>query len=65
MTTYRKENTMEIRKQLEEMPFDRTFVIDESGREESCHATGYEVSFDGVDFWNEYEDSNGGLHYGR
>ena len=49
---------------LEEMPFDHVFS---TGRgEELCHATGAEVSFDGGgEFWNEYEDAEGGLHYGR
>ena len=52
-----------MRRQLEEMPIDHEFegVL--------CHATGYEVC-DGDpdnpgDWWNEYADRDGGLHYGR
>lgn len=46
------------RRKLNEMPFDKVF----DGV--NCHATGYEV-FDNGEWWNEYEDSEGGLHYGR
>ena len=53
---------METR-ELENMPFDKTFEV-ASGNEELCHATGYEALIDG-DWWNEYEDSDGNLHYGR
>lgn len=51
-----------MRKELEEMPYDKGFyVVGEDGeRYELCHATGFEV-----DGWNEYEDSNGEMHYGR
>lgn len=53
--------------ELDEMPFDKVFHT-ENGRE-LCHATGYEVTieYDGgtIDWWYEYEDSNGELHYGR
>lgn len=55
-------------KELEKMPFDKAFET-ESGNEELCHATGYKVCFgnlnDTADWWNEYEDSDGNLHYGR
>lgn len=51
---------------LEHMPFDMMFDIG-GGRRELCHATGIEVEFDYLpgDWWNEYVDSEGGLHYGR
>ena len=46
--------------------FDQTFST-ESGNEENCHATGYELrnSDDCSDWWLEFEDSHGKLHYGR
>ena len=52
---------MDIR-ELETMPFDKVFYVD--GKEELCHATGYEVYIAGQ-WWNEYEDSEGNYHYGR
>lgn len=42
--------------------YDKTFPT-ENGRE-SCHSTGYEV-FRSGEWWNEYVDSVGDLHYGR
>ena len=55
------------RRELEEMPFDKVFET-ENGNE-FCHATGYEVLIQcgtcEPDWWNEYEDSEGNLHYGR
>ena len=56
-----KGGDMEIRR-LDEMPFDKVFSV--NGNEELCHATGYEV-FKNGQWWNEYEDSEGELHYGR
>ena len=58
----------ELRRELKTMPFDKAFVV-ENGNEELCHATGYEIC-DGnpenqADWWNEYEDSEGNLYYGR
>lgn len=53
---------MEKRRELETMPFDHVFQV--NGNEELCHATGYEVFLHGQ-WWNEYEDSNWDLHYGR
>lgn len=50
------------RRELETMPFDKIFQT--KNGQENCHATGYEI-FDGVDWWNEYEDDNGNLYYGR
>lgn len=50
------------RRELGFMPFDKMFDVD--GNEEFCHATGYEVCIDG-EWWNEYEDRNGELRYGR
>lgn len=50
------------RRELKTMPFDKVFQT-ENGQE-SCHATGYAI-FDGTDWWNEYEDDNGNLYYGR
>lgn len=53
------------KQRLQSMPFDKVFIT-ESGNEELCHATGYEVQFPGSDdWWNEYIDSAGELHYGR
>ena len=53
---------METRRELETRPYDHVFPV--NGNEEPCHATGYEVLFQGQ-WWNEYEDSEGDLHYGR
>lgn len=38
-----------------------------NGNEEFCHPTGMELqeSADVADHWLEFEDSLGGLHYGR
>lgn len=46
------------------MPFDHSFVIDESGAEELCSCTGYYIVEAGEE-WFEYRDSFGNLHYGR
>lgn len=55
---------MEIkRRKLKRMPYDKRFRIDD-GNEKLCHATGYEVLFDDDEWWNEYEDDEGKLHYG-
>lgn len=52
----------EKRYELETMPFDKVF---ETGNgTEMCHATGYAI-YDGSAYWNEYEDSEGNLYYGR
>ena len=55
--------TMEMRRELPEMPFDKRF----DG--ELCHATGFEECHgdpkNPADCWNEYEDSQGNIHYGR
>lgn len=60
-----KNNTLE--RKLDDMPFDKVFDVD--GSEELCHATGYEVCLGNpdnpADWWEEFEDSKGGLHYGR
>lgn len=53
---------IERRYELAEMPYDKVFET-ENGREVCC-ATGYEVLIDGQ-YWNEYIDSEGELHYGR
>ena len=47
---------------LGEMPYDHTFVTERG--EELCHSTGYLVMMDN-EWWNEYVDSEGDLHYGR
>jgi hypothetical protein len=46
--------------------FQKVFTT-ASGNEEFCHPTGLELqeSPDIADHWYEYEDSEGGLHYGR
>lgn len=49
-------------RKLEEMPFDKAFDV--NGSAELCHATGLEVFLEG-EWWNEYIDSEGDLHYGR
>lgn len=55
----------EIRKELKEMPSDHGFWL-EDGNYSLCHATGYQVIFEGEDeYWNEYIDSFGNFHYGR
>ena len=57
-----------LRRELDTMPFDKAFTT-ENGNEELCHATGYEVCLgnpdDASDWWEEFEDSEGNLHYGR
>lgn len=57
----------ELRRELDSMPFDKVFTVD--GNEQFCHATGYEVCEgnpdDPADWWNEYIDSEGGIHLGR
>ncbi|MGI6117853.1 MAG: hypothetical protein ACOYBC_05630 [Bilifractor sp.] len=68
-TEYEEENGTKIRR-LENMPFDKMFVLD-SGNEELCHSTGFEVCFSDhnpdlpENWWNEYIDRNGDYHYGR
>ena len=56
-----------MRRELEEMPFDKAFETEKGS--ELCFATGYEVCFgnpnEPSNWWNEYEDSQGDLHYGR
>ena len=54
------------KRKLDTMPFDKVFETP-SGNEELCHATGFEVQLDSLpgDWWNEYEDSEGNLYYGR
>ena len=54
------------RVQLEQMPMDKSF----DGGFSLCHATGYVVRCETApgypdDWWNEYEDQNGNLIYGR
>lgn len=51
-----------VKRLLPMMPYDKAFDVD--GREELCHATGYEM-FDGGVWWNEYIDSEGNYHYGN
>lgn len=51
-----------VKRLLPMMPYDKAFDVD--GREELCHATGYEM-FDGDVWWNEYIDSEGNYHYGN
>ena len=60
------------RRELETMPFAKVFET-ENGNEELCNATGYKVNFEETDYdehgssnwWNEYVDNDGNLHYGR
>ena len=55
---FERRTTMNEVRTLAEMPMDKEF------NGELCHATGYEW-FDGKEWWNEYEDADGNLHYGR
>lgn len=52
-----------MRRELDIMPYDKEF----DG--ELCSATGDEVCFGNpenpADWWNEYEDAEGNVHYGR
>ena len=61
-------NTNVMRRELETMPFAKAFET-ENGNEELCNATGFEECFgnpnEPADWWNEYEDSDGNLYYGR
>lgn len=56
---------------LDYMPFDMAFDVPSvhGMNRELCHCTGYEVCLGNpsnpADWWNEYVDSLGGLHYGR
>ena len=58
------------RRELDYMPFNKRFETCD-GNSELCHATVYEVCLEGDDpndssnWWNEFVDSNGDLHYGR
>lgn len=51
------------RRELDKMPCDRGFWLDEDNYQ-LCHATGYEESHGG-EWWNEYVDIDGNFHYGR
>ena len=53
------------RRTLDKQPFDHVFYIGK--RQELCHSTGDEVRFSTYpdEWWNEYIDSDGNLHYGR
>lgn len=52
-------------RELSQVPFDKRVTLAD-GNSELAHATGIEVLFEGDDtWWNEYEDSEGNLHYGR
>lgn len=53
------ENWIIERIQLDEMPYDHWF------NGELCHATGDAVLDENGDWWNEYENSDGELFYGR
>lgn len=46
----------------DEVVFDKVFPV--NGNEELCHHTGFEKLMFGQ-WWYEYEDSEGELHYGR
>lgn len=60
------DNFKEERVRLDHIPFDKRFEIDNQGRTELCHATGYAVCFeDDNTWWNEYEDREGNVYYGR
>lgn len=52
-------------RRLDHMPFDKSF----DGGFSLCHATGFERCLGNpnnpADWWNEYEDQDGNLEYGR
>ena len=48
---------------MERRELDRP-AMDMRFDEELCHSTGYEIKEDG-EWWNEFVDSEGNLHYGR
>ena len=48
----------EARRELDSMPYDKEY----NGR--LIHATGDEVMLDG-EWWDEYQDEQGNLFYGR
>ena len=52
----------EVRRRINSiMPYDKAFWVNGKG-EELCHCTGYEVFIDG-NWYQEYLDSNGEIHY--
>ena len=55
-------------RELNEMPFDKTFINSE-GNQVLCHATGYEVAIGDPsvmsNWWNEYVDNEDNIYYGR
>ena len=57
-----------MRRELATMPHDRHFY-NSAGELVSCHATGYEVCKgdpgNPADWWDEFEDGDGELYYGR
>ena len=54
---------IEMTRDLYYMPYDRLIYISET-ETEMCHATGREVMIDS-EWWYEYMDSKGNLHYAR
>ena len=54
-----------MRRRFDVMPFDMSF----DGGFTICHVTGYEVCLgdpdNPADRWNEYEDIDGNIYYGR
>lgn len=54
----------EGRFESETIAFDKRFDT-ENGNSELCHHTGFYVIDESGEEWNEYEDRDGGLHYGR
>ena len=53
----------EGRFESEERAFDKMFEVGRN--QELCHHTGFYIVDERGDEWNEYEDREGGLHYGR
>ncbi len=60
-----------VYKELEVKPDDKMFENVLTGQIELCHSTGYKAcdrhmnQQDPSNWWNEYIDSSGSLHYGR
>ena len=58
LVEFKKSHVRLLDSWFDNLPMDKEF----GG--ELCHATGYEWH-DGKEWWNEYEDADGNLHYGR
>lgn len=65
IATYKEHTALEYRERIEKMPYDQIFYTTD-GNLELCHCTGWQVRDEEKgSWWYEFEDSKGGLHYGR